>query len=130
MPTPVLFPTEHMIHIIDAARAAKTTLEARIFDGSGDGLKTFETLTIVGKPIETPATEKAAQNDTLKTMRRWPVTISYFEAGKNDEQPSYTLSFDVYENGISRALKLDYGDFLLGGDLTELTLLPATKCDK
>jgi hypothetical protein len=125
-----LFPTEHMQHILAAARGEQKILEARVYDGSGDGSKEFDTLTIIGKPLEAPAAEKAAQLDALKRLRQWPVKISYFEAGKKDEQPSYVLSFDLYENGISRALKLDYGDFVLAGEMTELTLLPAPKCDR
>ncbi len=127
---PVLFPTEHIRHILAAARAQETVLVARVYDGSGDGSKIFETTSFIGKPIATAVKEKPAQIDALKNMRRWPVTISYFEAGKKDEQPDYVLSFDLYENGISRALKLDYGDFVLWGEMTELKLLPVQKCDK
>jgi hypothetical protein len=130
LPGPVLFPTEHIKHILASARAPETVLEARVYDGSGDGSKVFETTTIIGKPVTTAAQEKPAQIDALKNMRRWPVTISYFEADKRDGEPAYVLSFDLYENGISRALKLDYGDFVLGGEMTELKLLPVPKCDK
>ena len=55
--------------------------------------------------------------NALNNIRRWPVAISYFELGKKDGQPIYVLSFDLYENGVSRALKLDYGDFVLRGDM-------------
>jgi hypothetical protein len=127
---PVLFPTEHIRHILAAARAQETVLVARVYDGSGDGSKIFETTSIIGKPVASAVKEKPAQIDALKNMRRWPVTISYFEAGKKDDQPDYVLSFDLYDNGISRALKLDYGDFVLSGEMTELKLLPAQKCDK
>jgi hypothetical protein len=125
-----LFPSEHLRHIIAAARAGETLLEARVYDGTGEGDKAFETLTVIGKPIETPATEKAARIDALERMKRWRVSISYFETGKRDGQPLYVLSFDLFDNGISRALKLDYGDFILKGEMTELTLQPATACKK
>lgn len=127
---PVFFPTEHLRHVIDAARAGETILEARVFDGSGDGEKVFDTMAVIGKPAAAPAPEKPAQIDALKTMRRWPVTISYFEPGKRDSGPSYALGFDIYENGISRALRLDYGDFILKGEMTELTLTPSSECKR
>jgi hypothetical protein len=130
LPRAALFPTEHMQHILAAARANQKILEAQVYDGSGGGSKLFDTLTIIGKPLEAPASEKAAQLDALKKTRQWPVKISYFDAGDKDEQPTYVLSFGLYENGISRALKLDYGDFVLAGEMTELTLLPTPKCDK
>ncbi len=127
---PVLFPTEHIRHILTAARSGETILEAKVYDGSGDGQKVFDTLSIIGKPAKTAPSEKAVQVDALKNLPRWPVTISYFEPGKKDEQPIYILSFDLYDNGVSRALKLDYGEFALNGEMTELTLLPARPCEK
>lgn len=127
---PTLFPTEHIRRLLAAAREGETIVEAKVFDGSGDGEKVFDTMTVIGKPIAAAAGEKAVQIDPMKTMRRWPMTISYFEPGKKDQQAIYVLSLDLYDNGVSRALKLDYGDFALKGDMTELTLLPAKGCDK
>ena len=112
-----------------SARAQETVLVARVYDGSGDGTKIFETTSIIGKPLTTAVKEKPAQIDALKNMRRWPVTISYFE-GEERRRAGLCPPFDLFENGISRALKLDYGDFVLSGEMTELKLLPAQKCDK
>lgn len=125
---PAFFPSEHLLRIIAAARAGETLLEARVFDGTGQGDKVSDTLTIIGKPIETPASEAAAQ--ALKGMKRWRVAVSYFEPGKRDVQPIYVLSFDLYENGVSRALSLDYGDFVLKGEMKELTMQPSAACRK
>lgn len=127
---PILFPSEHLRQIIAAARAGESLLEARVYDGTGEGDKPFDTLTIIGKAVAAPAPEKAAQNDGLKGLTRWPTAVSYFEPGKRDGQPIYVLSFDLYENGVSRALKLDYGDFVLKGEMTELTITPAVSCKK
>lgn len=125
---PAFFPSEHLLHIIDAARAGEQLLEARVYDGTGQGDKTFDTLTVIGKAIETPAPEKVAA--PLAGMKRWRVAVSYFETGKRDGQPIYVLSFDTYENGISRALSLDYGDFVLKGEMKELAVQHATVCKK
>lgn len=125
---PALFPSEHLLHIIAAARAGERLLEARIYDGTGQGDKTFDTLTVIGAQKDAPAPEKAAE--PLKTTKRWPVAVSYFETGKRDGEPIYVLSFDAYENGVSRALSLNYGDFVLKGELKEFTLQPAAVCKK
>ena len=59
-------------------------------------------------------------------LARWPVTISYFDHAvveKSGEQtPVYAITFELYENGVSRALLLDYGDFVLTGEMTSLEL--------
>ncbi len=124
----VLFPTEHLRQIIEKAIAGEQLLEVKVYDGSDNGQKVYDTLSIIGRVIETPASEEAAQNPALAGLKRWPVTISYFEPGKKDGVPNYVLSFDVYENGISRALRLDYGDFVLAGSMTKLDILPQSPC--
>ena len=44
-----LFPTEHMLEVIDGRRRARRFFESRIFDGSDAGDKTLITTTLVGK---------------------------------------------------------------------------------
>jgi len=60
------------------------------------------------------------------------VTISYFEkvrSQKNSEQtPVYAIGFELYENGISRALSLDYNDFVVTGKLSSLEIRQAKPC--
>ncbi|MFV0279498.1 MAG: cell envelope integrity EipB family protein [Rhodoblastus sp.] len=124
----VVFPTEHIMRIIQAAQAGQRTLSLKAFDGTDTGRKVFETLAIIGKEEVGAPAEKAAQAEQLKNMKRWPVTISYFETDKKDNTPNYVLSFDLYENGVSRALKLDYGDFVLAGEMKQLEFLPTKPC--
>ena len=54
----------------------------------------------------------------------------WFKPGRRDDTPIYTLGFDLYENGVSRALRLDYGDFSLKGEMTRLELLPGKGCQR
>ena len=81
----------------------------RIEPGSNDGL------------------EAASQQEKLP---RWPVTLSYFSRERGEGTPIYTLSFEVFEDGVSRALRLDYGQFALKGELTTLELLPSGECQR
>ena len=125
----VLFPTQHLRRIIAAAEHGDKILSADIFDGSETGKKLFHTLTVIGAPLTDTPDDPAGRTEAMKGLRRWPVVISYFEDGK--DQPDYVLSSDLYENGVSRALKLDYGDFVLAGALDQLTVAPpAGPCKK
>jgi len=124
-----LFPTEHMKRLIEMARKGERTYSARVYDGSDDGKKVFETLSLIGNRIETGAgegVEEPARQEALAKMPRWPMTISYFEEGKADREPAYTISFELYENGIARALKINYGEFALKGDLKSLEIPAVT----
>ena len=127
----VLFPTAHVERIIAAAKAGRHILGAKVFDGSDDGKKVYDTTTIIGRPIVGPAGDVgAAHVAALDTMPRWPVTISYFEEGRKDQGPAYVLGFELYENGVSRALRFDYGDFTLAGQMVSLEMLPAKACNR
>ena len=121
----VAFPTEHMRRIIQAAKDGKSVLEVQVYDGSESGERLYNTLTVIGHviaPGERKPDDVAANQPALDGLRRWPVTISYFDkTKKGDEQtPVYAITFELYENGISRALSLDYGDFVISGEMTAL----------
>jgi EipB-like len=125
----VLFPTQHLFHVIDAARSGVSVLEAHVYDGSDTGEKIFDTLTVIGKEATGPNSD-ADQAPALKSIRRWPVSISYFDSAKKDASAEYVLSFDLYENGVSGSLKLDYGQFVLAAKLSKLEILPTEPCTK
>jgi hypothetical protein len=129
----MVFPAEHMRRIIEAAREGKSILEVPVFDGSETGEKVFNTLTVIGReisPAEKPLTDAAGTHASLATLKRWPVKISYFDktSAAGEQTPVYSLGFEVLENGISRALVLDYGDFVVSGELTQLDLKEAKPC--
>ena len=128
-----VFPAEHMRRIIEAARAGTTILEFPVFDGSENGEKVFDTLTVIGRsipPDEKKPTDASAAYPALAHLARWPVRISYFDrANESGERtPVYSIGFEMYENGISRALSLDYGDFVVGGEMSQLELKDAKAC--
>jgi hypothetical protein len=125
----VLFPTQHIERLIEAAKHGGGAMQARVYDGSDTGAKIFVTMSVIGKE----ATKPAADADTasaLSGVRRWPVVISYFNEAATDAPPEYTLSFDLYENGVSGSLKLDYGAFALNARLRKLEILPTAACAK
>jgi hypothetical protein len=128
------FPTEHVRRVIEAAEAGKTLLELSVFDGSESGDKVFSTLAVIGnviKPGEKKPDDAAAGNAALAGLRRWPVTISYFDQDSTkagEQTPAYAIGFELYENGVSRALSLDYGDFVVSGTMSQFELKDAAAC--
>jgi hypothetical protein len=128
-----VFPSDHMKRLIAAARAGETTMSIKMFDGSDDGRKVYDTLAVIGRKIEAgreDGVEPALRSDAMRRLARWPVTLSYFNAGRGEQVPVYVISFELYENGVSRALKLDYGEFALKGDVTRFELMPGKDCQR
>ena len=127
----VLFPTAHLRRILAAARAGQRILDVKVFDGSDDGKKVYDTTTIIGRQLVGPAGDlEAAHVAVMDGVPRWPVTIAYFEEGRKDQMPAYVLGFELYENGVSRALRFDYGDFVLTGQMVSLDMLPSSACKR
>lgn len=131
----LVFPTEHMVRAIEAARTGETILSFPVYDGSENGEKIFNTLTVIGKKIasgERNHDDAAAHQAKLANVPRWPVTISYFskdKGGQSGEQtPDYAIGFELYDNGISRALTLDYNDFVVSGKLVSLDIETPKPC--
>ena len=132
----VYLPVQHSIALVEAGRAGQTRLKADLYDGSEQGDKVYETSSTIGaeQPAggnkKLPAVKNAGPLDTLSA---WPVKISYYEKGNagQDTAPAYELGFLFFENGVSRKLTIDYGDFSIKGDLREITFLePSPNADK
>ena len=132
----VVFPTEQIHKIIDAARAGKSLLELTVYDGSDNGEKVYNTLTIIGQPIpgdrSIAAPDPSTANDRMKALTRWPVTVSYYDrdarARDGEQTPVYAMSFELFENGVSRQLMLDYNDFVISGALGKFDVKDSKPC--
>jgi hypothetical protein len=131
-----VFPTEQVRRIIDAAQAGRSLLELVVYDGSDNGEKTYNTLTVIGQPIPgdriTGASDPAGNDTALRALTRWPVTVSYYDRAdgpaKGEQTPVYAMSFELYENGVSRALTLDYNEFVVGGVMSKYEPQPLKPC--
>src|SRR4051812_29799527 len=131
-----VFPTEQIRRIIAAAREGKSILELSVYDGSDNGEKVFNTLTVIGKPISgdgaVASPDPSTANDKMKALTRWPVTVSYYDrdakAKDGEQTPVYAMSFELYEDGVSRALVLDYNDFVISGKMGKFDVKDAKPC--
>jgi len=133
---PTQFPTQHLVELIDKARSGETFYETNLFDGSEDADKVMTTTVVVGK--KTDASKTDPELPALKSLAKdkyWPVDIAYFDESKSDgeDMPEYRISFKLHENGLTRDLVMDYGDFSMTGKLVNLSVFDQPKqqkCDK
>jgi EipB-like len=107
-----------------------------VYDGSDNGQKVYNTLSVIGQPIEgtkqVASPDPSTTSDQMKPLTRWPVTVSYYDreakAKEGEQTPVYSMSFELYENGVSRKLVLDYNDFVIAGALGKFDVKDAKPC--
>ena len=126
---PMVFPTDQLARIIQAAQEGQAFLSMEVYDGSEGGDTVFETAGVIG-PVHGGDNDDAQIVDAqISDIASWRVTLSYFDRSNNlEETPFYVLTFTLYENGIGRDMRIDYGDFALAGKLTALELFPSAPC--
>ena len=124
-------PTLHSGAVLEAANRGQFTLQADLYDGLDKGEKFYQTTTIIGKPIGDGASDlpAVANAEILNGMRAWPVTVSYFDSDKAGAiTPSYEIAYRMYANGVSRKLRIDYGNFSVEGELNKIEFLKQVDC--
>jgi hypothetical protein len=132
-----VFPTQQIERIIAAAKAGKSVLELTVYDGSDNGEKVYNTLSVIGQPIpgdrSIASPDPSTESDAMKSLTRWPVTVSYYDHGAKatdgEQTPIYSMSFELFENGVSRALVLDYNDFVVSGALGKFDIKDSKPCN-
>lgn len=128
------FPTQHLMELIQKAEKGETFYETSLFDGSEDADRVMTTTVVIGK--EEPAEKSDPELPAMPALAEepfWPVDIAYFDLSKGDasgeETPEYRISFKLHENGVTRDLIMDYGDFSMTGKLVNLSLFdPPAAC--
>ncbi|HWB45758.1 MAG TPA: cell envelope integrity EipB family protein [Hyphomicrobiaceae bacterium] len=133
LPDHIYFPVQHMMALVDAAKAGKTSLRANLYEGSEKGEKVYDTVSVIGRrwsPERERKLEPVKNAEVLDRLPAWPVSIAHFERSdsKEDALPAYEQTFLLFENGVSRRLYLDYGNFAISGNLKEISFLPLEKC--
>ncbi|MBA8880364.1 cell envelope integrity EipB family protein [Phyllobacterium myrsinacearum] len=125
------FPTRHMQELIGKAIAGDVFYQTKLFDGSEDADKVMATTVVIGKSAAGDSDDETKKMGALEKENTWPVSIAYFDdADKSEGLPSYRINFKLYRNGVTRDLKMDYGDFSMTGKLVNLELFDAPKCSK
>ena len=132
----VYFPIQHSIALLQAAKIGQGDASAPTSTTARRRARRSTTRS----PSSAAAGRRAAirQLPRVKNVERldgleaWPVSIGYFEPGSDssDAVPVYELTFLFFENGVSRKLFIDYGEFAMRGELKEITFHAPSKCEQ
>ncbi len=125
LPPGALFPSTHTIMLIDKAKAGENFLSKQVFDGA-----TVENAVLVSAVIG-PKVEPdpdAAKKSPLLNRPGWRVRLAFFPADPKAEKPDYELGMLLLDNGVSREMVIDYGDFAIRTKLDDIEPLSKPHC--
>lgn len=125
MPAGTLFPMRHTETIIAEAIAGKKFLTLPIFDGTGDrgAQDSFIVMNAWGPSVNAPY-------PALAKLTSGKVHVSFFDRDPKPSKdkvagsPDYEVGMTYYGNGVADDLHMDFGDFKMGGKLSEFTETP------
>ncbi|MDX2104532.1 MAG: cell envelope integrity EipB family protein [Alphaproteobacteria bacterium] len=118
-----MFPTFHTLALLRAAVAGDRFVKLEVFDG-GTVEGAYEVTAGIGRG---QAADASAAHALLRAIW-WPIRMAFFAPGDTSGQPEYELGVDLQENGITRAMVLDYGTFAIRATLQQVEALPAPQC--
>lgn len=124
------FPTQHLVELIERAKSGESFYETSLFDGSEDADRIMTTTVVIGRhDTEKAPAEEFPAAGALDSSGYWPVSIAYFDLseGQGEEIPDYRIDFKLHENGVTRDLVMDYGDFSMKGRLVDLKVFDSPK---
>ena len=121
----VLFPSAHTILLIDKARAGEKFLTRLVFDGAADENAVQVSAVIGAKVPPEPAPNKFG---ALVARPGWRIRLAFFPVDPNAEEPDYELGMRLLDNGVSRDMVIDYGDYSIHAQLDDIEPLSKPRC--
>ncbi|WP_167730262.1 DUF1849 family protein [Terasakiella sp. SH-1] len=126
MPAETLFPTTHLRHSLQQAQKGLSVFSSPYFDGSGQ--ETFYEVDSVMTPYKgQPVLEVNGQK--LVKQKTWDMQLSFHLPKSQNSVAEMEIGARYRLDGVSTRLVQDYGDFVLEGQLVELTYVDEPVCE-
>jgi hypothetical protein len=123
LPAGTVFPMMHTAALLAAGEAGNKFLAVPLFDGTTATGAQDSSIVV----IKWQGPEAAYRYPELTKLPSGHFHIAFFDRGPEATQPDYEVSMRYWTNGVADDLDMDFGDFVMGGKLTEFKLLPG-KC--
>ncbi len=128
LPADTMFPKAHSEAILERAQAGETFFWRHVFDGTGEGDGLFGVNAVVTREL---AANEALPVDhpLVRDQRSWRVQLAYFPSGRQESTPESEQVTRLFANGVAGSIEIDYGDFVVDAELSELQALEAEACE-
>jgi hypothetical protein len=125
LPADVLFPSAHTMFLIDKAQAGENFVSRHVFDGATAESAVLVSA-VIGPKVEPDA--EIAKKSPLLDRPGWRVRLAFFPADPKAEKPDYELGMVLLDNGVSRDMVIDYGEYAIRAKLDDIEVLPKPGC--
>ncbi len=125
LPPRVLFPTAHTVVLLDKAAAGENFVSRQIFDGGAADAPVLVSAVIGAKVDPDPG---LARKSPMLERTGWRVRLAFFPPDQKVEKPDYEISMVLLDNGISRDMVIDYGEYAIRAKLDDIEPLPKPGC--
>ncbi|MCL2469656.1 MAG: cell envelope integrity EipB family protein, partial [Alphaproteobacteria bacterium] len=129
-----LFPTAHAILLLEKALAGEKMFSRRVFDGS-DEQAGADISAFIGKRAdkmtapEIAKVTKTAADRALLNEPAWSVRLAFYKPQTQTGEPDYETDLVLLQNGITRSMRIDYGEFSIKSSLVLLEAGERLSCD-
>ncbi len=125
LPAGTLFPSAHTIQLIEHGQAGDNFITRKVFDGA-----TEEGAVLVSAVIGPKAKPDPAKSQMSPLLQRpgWHVRLAFFPADENVEKPDYELAMLLLDNGVSRDMLIDYGEYAIRATLDSIEKVQKPQC--
>ena len=125
LPPHLLFPTAHTALLIDKAVSGENFVSKQIFDGGAPDGPVLVSAVIGTKIMPDP---ELAKKSPLLDRPGWRVRLAFFPTDQKVEKPDYEIGMVLLDNGVSRDMVIDYGDYAIRAKLDDIEKLPKPGC--
>lgn len=121
-----LFPMNHLVHAIHAAKKHQTVLSDVVFDGNSETHEAVEVNTMISM-VEKPNIVVTNLGDQpFVPQKSWKMNMAIYPIGSKKPDPDYEISQKVLDmgdkSGVFESMILDYGTFKVQANINKIEL--------
>jgi len=132
LPAGTLFPTRHLIDLISSGEEGRPIFRRTVFDGTSLD-NPYSINVIIGRDGASDSKKaKAAQrlfsDAGLKSEVTRHFRMAFFSNRSKNPEPEFELGVDYRSDGIARAIRQDFGDFVIDLTPESIEALARSEC--
>jgi hypothetical protein len=118
LPVGTIFPTQHLIYMLQAAMKGQKVVSNIVFDGSSETYEPVLVDTFLGESQD-PKLALTNKN-LLETKKVWLMRMAVYAEDSKGPEADYEIKQHVLDRGIIRDMTLDYGTFKVKAVLNQV----------